>query len=179
MIIAALLLAALSLEAQVFPEPLCENLPEVTSEVKTWVARVAPELAEVRVRELPEKTALDVFSRAAAAGWGSFEVLTQSVFREPCTFYFSRGALRSVDAAFDLDLLTVIRGHDAKGQDFEMAAILVGRGKLVVFYDRDGVVYRNGRLARDFKLARRVEFETPANGVLENGQGLCAKVLLF
>ena len=114
------------------------------------------------VDELPEKTALDVFSRAAAAGWGSVEVLTQSVFREPCTFYFSRGALRSVDAAFDLDLLTVIRGHDTKGQDFEMAAILVGRGKLVVFYDRDGIVYRNGRLARDFKLARRVEFETPA-----------------
>ena len=30
MIIAALLLAALSVEAQVFPEPLCENLPEVS-----------------------------------------------------------------------------------------------------------------------------------------------------
>jgi hypothetical protein len=180
MIIAGLLLSALSLQGQVFPpEPLCENLPEVTSEVTSWVARVAPELAQVRVRELPEKTALDVFGRAAAAGWGSVEVLTQSVFREPCTFYFSREALRAVDAAFDLDLLTVIRGRDTKGQDFEMAAILVGRGKLVVFYDRDGIVYRNVRLARDFKLASRIEFETPANGVLENVQGLCAKVVLF
>jgi hypothetical protein len=181
MIITALLLAALSLRAPVpvFPKPLCENLPEVTPEVKTWVARVAPELAQVRVRELPEKTALDVFRRAAAAGWGSVEVLTQDVFREPCTFYLSREALRAVDAAFDLDLLTVIRGHDTKGRDFEMSAILVGRGKLVVFYDRDGIVYRNGKLARDFKLASRVEFETPAVGVLENVQGLCAKVLLF
>jgi hypothetical protein len=46
-------------------------------------------------------------------------------------------------------------------------------------YDRDGIVYRNERLARDFRLASRVEFETPAAGVLENVQGLCAKVLLL
>jgi hypothetical protein len=179
MIVAALLVAALSVEPQVFPEPLCENLPEVRPEVKTWVAHVAPELAQVQVRELPEKTALDVFGRAAVAGWGSIDVLTNSVFREPCTFYFSREALRAVDAAFVLDLMTVIRGQDKKGQDFEMAALLAGRGKLVVLYDRDGIVYRNERLARDFKLASRVEFETPAAGVLENVQGLCAKVLLL
>ena len=129
MIIAALLLTALSLETQVFPEPLCENLPEVTSEVTRWVARVAPELAQVRVRELPEKTALDVFRRAAAAGWGSVEVLTQSVFREPCTFYFYREALRAVDAAFVLDLVTPIQGQDKNGQRFDMTALLAGRGK--------------------------------------------------
>ena len=84
-----------------------------------------------------------------------------------------------MDAAFVLDLVTVIRGQDKKGQEFEMAALLAGRGKLVVFYDRDGIVYRNERLARDFRFASRVEFETPAAGVLENVQGLCAKVLLF
>jgi hypothetical protein len=120
-----------------------------------------------------------VFGRAAAAGWGSVDVLTNSVFREPCTFYFSREALRAVDAAFELELVTVIRGQDKMGQDFEMTALLAGRGKLVLLYDRDGIVYRNERLARDFKLASRVEFETPATGVLENVQGLCAKVRLF
>jgi hypothetical protein len=123
MIVAALLVAALSVEPQVFPEPLCGNLPEVRPEVKTWVAHVAPELAQVQVHELPEKTALDVFGRAAVADWGSIDVLTHSVFREPCTFYFSREALRAVDAAFVLDLMTVIRGQDQKGQDFEMAAL--------------------------------------------------------
>jgi hypothetical protein len=179
MIIAALLLAALSVDAPVFPDPMCEKLPEVGPEVKTWVAQVAPELAQVRVRELPVKTALDVFGRAAAAGWGSVDLLTQDVFRKPCTFYFSREALRAVDAAFELDLVTVIRGKDKKGQDFEMTALLAGRGKLVVFYDGDGIVYGNQRLARDFKLASRIEFETPSAGVLENVQGLCAKVLLF
>ena len=179
MIVAALLLAALSVEAQVFHEPLCENLPEVRPEVKTWVAQVAPELAQVSVRELPEQTALDVFGRAAAAGWGSVEVLTQGVFREPCTFYFSREALRAVDAAFELDLVTVIRGQDKQGQDFEMTALLAGRGKLVVFYDRDVIVYRNESLARDFTLASRVEFDTPAAGVLANVEGLCAQVRLF
>ena len=121
-----------------------------------------PELAQVQVRELPEKT--DVFGRAAVAGWGSVDVLTNSVFREPCTFYFSREALRAVDAAFVLDLVTVIRGQDKKGHDFEMTALLAGRGKLVVLYDRDGIIYRNERLARDFRLASRVEFETPAAG---------------
>jgi hypothetical protein len=40
-------------------------------------------------------------------------------------------------------------------------------------------VYRNERLGRDFKLASRVEFETPTAGVLENVQGLCAKVRLL
>ena len=179
MVLAALLLAVLSVRAEVFPEPLCENLPEVNPEVKAWVARVAPELAQVRVRELPEKTALDSFGRAAASGWGSIDVLTHGVFREACTFHFSREALRAVDAAFDLDLVTVIRGQDTKGQDFEMAAILAGRGKVIAFYDRDGIVYRNERLNRDFKLASRVEFDTPVAGVLENIQGLCAKVLLF
>jgi hypothetical protein len=179
MIVAALLVAALSVEPQVFPEPLCENLAEVRPEVKTWVAHVAPELAQVQVHELPEKTAFDVFGRAAVADWGSIDVLTNSVFREPCTFYLSREALRAVDAAFLLDLMTVIRGQDKKGQDFEMVALLAGRGKLLVLYDRDGIVYRNERLARDFRLASRVEFETPAAGVLENVQGLCAKVLLL
>ena len=171
--------APLAVNAQVFHEPLCENLPEVRPEVKTWIAQVAPELAEVQVRELPEKTALDVFGRAAVAGWGSVDVLTNNAFREPCTFYFSREALRAVDAAFVLDLVTVIRGQDKKGHDFEMIALLAGRGRLVALYDRDGIVYRNERLARDFKLASRVEFETPAAGVLENVQGLCAKVLLL
>ncbi len=178
MIIAALLLAVLS-EPQVFHEPLCDNLPEVRPEVKAWVAQVAPELAQVSVRELPEKTALDVFGRAAAAGWGSVDVLTQGVFREPCTFYFSREALRAVDAAFELDLVTVILGRDTMGHDFEMTALLAGRGKLVVLYNRDGIEYRNEKLARNFKLDSRVEFETPATGVLENAQGLCAKVRLF
>src|SRR4029453_7018433 len=101
--------APFDLKAQVFPEPLCENLPEVRPELKTWVAQVAPELAQVQVGELPEKTAPDVFGRAAVAGWGSVDVLTNSVFREPCTFYFSREALRAVDAAFVLDLVTAIR----------------------------------------------------------------------
>jgi hypothetical protein len=179
MLTTALLLAVLSVEPQVFHEPLCTNLPEVRPEVKSWVARVAPELAQVSIRELPEKTALDVFGRAAAAGWGSVDVLTNSVFREPCTFYFSREALRAVDAAFELELVTLIRGHDKKGQDFEMTALLAGRGKLVILYDRDGIVYRNERLAREFGLASRVEFETPSAGVLENVQGLCAKVLLL
>ena len=178
MIITALLLAALSVEAEVFPERMCENLPEVKPEVKAWVAEVAPELAQVSVRELPEKTALDIFDRAAAAGWGSVDVLTDSVFREPCTFYFSGEALRAVDAAFVLDLVTEIRGQDKKGQDFEMTALLAGRGKLVVLYDRDGIVYRNERLERDFKLASRVVFETPTAGVLKNVEGLCAKTLL-
>ena len=168
-----------AVEAHVFTEPLCEDLPEVGSEVKTWVAQVAPELASVQVRELPEMTALDVFGRAAAAGWGSVDVLTHAVFREPCTFYFSRAALRAVDAAFELDLVTPIWEQDKEGQDFEMTALLAGRGKLVVLYDRDGIVYRNARLARNFKLASRVEFETPAAGALENVQGLCAKVRLF
>jgi hypothetical protein len=179
MIITALLLAALSVEAEVFPERICENLSEVKPEVKAWVGQVAPELAQVSVRELPEKTALDIFDRAAAAGWGSVDVLTDSVFREPCTFYFSGEALRAVDAAFVLDLVTVIRGQDKTGQDFEMTALLAGRGKLVVVYDRDGIVYRNVRLARDFRLALRVVFETPTAGVLQNVDGLCAKVRLL
>ena len=84
-----------------------------------------------------------------------------------------------MDAAFVLDLVTVIRGRDKKRQDFEMTALLAGRGKLVVLYDRDGIVYRTERLACEFKLASRVEFDTPATGVLENVQGLCAKVLLL
>jgi len=179
MMITAFLLAALSVEAEVFPERMCEKLPEVNEQVKAWVAQVAPELAQVSVRELAEETALDIFDRAAAAGWGSFDVLTNSVFREPCTFYFSGQALRAVDAAFVLDLVTVIRGQDKKRQDFEMTALLAGRGKLVVLYDRDGIVYRNERLARDFRLASRVVFETPTAGVLENVEGLCAKVRLL
>jgi hypothetical protein len=179
MIITALFLVAVSAEAEVFPERMCENLPEVKPEVKAWVAQVAPELAQVSVRALPEQTALDIFIRAAAAGWGSVDVLTSSVFREPCTFYFSREALRAVDAAFVLDLVTVIRGQDKRQRDFEMTALLAGRGKLVVLYDRDGIVYRNDRLSRDFRLASRVVFDTPTAGVLENVEGLCAKVRLL
>jgi hypothetical protein len=179
MIIAALFLVALSAEASVFPNRMCEKLPEVRPDVKAWVAEVAPELAQVSVRELSEETALGIFARAAAAGWGSVDVLTDSVFREPCTFYFSGEALRAVDAAFELDLVTVIRGQDKKGKDFEMTALLAGRGKLVVLYDRDGIVYRNERLARDFRLASRVEFETLNVGALENVAGLCAKLRLL
>lgn len=179
MIVAGVVLAPLSLHAEVFPEPLCENLPEVNAQVKSWVAQVAPELAQARVRELIEQTALDVFRRAAMAGWGSIDVLTDAVFREPCTFHLSREALRAVDTTFDVNLLTVIRGRDRKGQDFEMSDILAGRGKLFVFYDRDGIVYQNEREDREFQLASRVEFDTPRAGVLEDIHGLCAKVWLI
>jgi hypothetical protein len=178
-ILAALVLAALPLRAEVFHEPLCESLPEVTPEVKAWVARAAPQLAGVRVRELADKAALDLFGRAAAVGWGSIDVLTHDVFREPCTFYLSQQALRDVDAAFDLNFLTPIRGRDIKGQDFEMNAMLAGRGKLVAFYERDGIVYRNEKQDRNFQLASRVEFDTPVAGVLEKIHGLCAKALLL
>ena len=180
MIGTALVLAAFVARAGVFPEALCENLPEVSPQVKTWVAQVAPELAQVRVREMPKKTAIDVFRRAVAAGWAGIDLLTDGVFREPCTFHFSREGLRAIGAAFEMmDLPTAIRGQDMKGQDFEMAAMLVGRGKLLAFYDRDGIVYRNESIRRDFALASRVEFDTPASGVLENIHGLCVKVWLL
>src|SRR4029078_13395640 len=84
MMIAAILLAALSVDAPVFPEPLCEHLPEVGPVVKVCVRGVAPDLAQGSVRALPEKTVLDIFDRAAAAGWGSVDVLTSRAFREPC-----------------------------------------------------------------------------------------------
>jgi hypothetical protein len=174
-----LVLTALSVATEVFPTPLCQKLPEVSAEVNAWAARAAPELARARIRELDEKTALAVFGRAAAAGWGGIDVLTDAVFREPCTFYLSREALHALDTTFDLNLPTALRGRDTDGRDFKMAAILAGRGKLVVFYDRDGIVYRNERLKRDFMLASRVEFDTPLPGVLQNIHGLCAKVLRF
>lgn len=179
-VLAALILAALPVRAGVgvFEEPLCEHLPEVNPEVKVWVARVAPELAQVPVRELPEETALDVFRRAAEAGWGSIDVLTHDVFREPCTFHFSRQALRAVDANFDLDLLPPIRERDSEGQVFEMAALLAGRGKLIVFYDRDGITYLDEEHGRKFELGSRVDFGATAAGTLKNVQGCCAKVFL-
>ena len=174
-----LVFAVRSLGAEVFPERMCEQLPEVDPEVKAWVAHVAPELAQVPVRELSEKTALEVFGRAAAAGWGGIDLFTHDVFRESCAFHLPSDALRAVDATFDFDLLTVIRGKDKQGRGFGMRGILAGRGKLIVFYDRDDIVYRNEREHRDFMLASRVEFDSPSSGRLENVHGLCAKVLLF
>jgi hypothetical protein len=173
-----LVFAVRALGAEVFPERMCEKLPEVDPEVKAWVAHVAPELARVPVRELSEKTALEVFGRAAAAGWGGIDLFTDRVFRESCVFYLPADALRAVDARFDFDLLTVIRGKDKTGRVFEMRGLLAGLGKLLVFYDRDGIEYRNETEHRDFILASRVEFDSPGSGRLENVHGLCVKVLL-
>ncbi|HSP97282.1 MAG TPA: hypothetical protein VL049_08570, partial [Candidatus Dormibacteraeota bacterium] len=147
--------------AEVFPERMCENLPEVNPEVKAWVAHVAPELAQVPVRELSEETALELFGRAAAAGWGGIDLFTDDVFRESCVFYLPSDALRAVDARFDFDLLTVIRGRDTAGRVFDIRGILAGLGKLLVFYDRDDIEYRNEREHRDFMLASRVEYDSP------------------
>ncbi len=178
-VLGSLVLAPSLRAAEVIPERLCEDLPEVSPEVKAWVAQVAPELAQVPVRELSEKTALDVFRRASAAGWGSIDLLTRDLFRRPCAFHFSREALRSVDAAFDLDLPSPIRGKDKDGKAFGMIGLLGGRGKVLIFYDRDGIVYRNKMHNRNFKLASRIDFDTPAAGVFDNVHGLCAQVLLF
>jgi hypothetical protein len=174
-----LLLAVLSLEPDGFAERLCENLPEAGPEVKTWVAGTAPELAPLPVRELGEEAALETIRRASVSGWGSMEFFTNVAFRGPCTFYLSREALHSVDRAFDLDLLTPVKGKDKRGKDFEMTAALAGRGRLLLFYDRDGIVYRNEEENRDFKLASRVEFDAPGPEVLQNVRGLWAKVLLL
>jgi hypothetical protein len=173
-----LVLVARSAGAEVFPKRMCEKLPEVDPEVKAWVARVAPELAQLPVRELSEKTALDVFGRAAAAGWGGIDLFTHRAFREPCVFYLSAGALRAVDARFDFELLTVIRGTDTRGRIFAMRGILAGRGKVLVFYDREGIVYRSEKQRRDFVLASRVEYDSPGDGRLENVHGLCVKAFL-
>jgi hypothetical protein len=158
---------------------MCERLPKVDSEVKGWITHVAPELAQAPVRELSRKTALDIFDRAAAAGWGSIDLFTQDVFRGSCVFYLPADALRGVDASFDVNLLTPIHGHDNRGQAFEMRGIIGGRGRLLVFYDRDGIAYHNEREDHDFTLASRVEFETPDIGNLESVHGLCAEVFLF
>jgi len=179
-LLGSLLLAAPSVRAGVVPERLCENLPEVSPEVKAWVAQVAPELAQVPVRELPEKAALEVFSRASASGWGSIDLLTRDLFREPCAFHFSREALRSVDAAFDLDLPSPIRGKDNDGQNFGMVGPPGGpRQSPHLLRPRDGIVYRNKMHDRNLTLASRIEFDTPTAGVLDNVHGLCAQVLLF
>jgi hypothetical protein len=178
-VLGVLLLAVLSLGPDVFPERPCENLPEAAPEVKAWLAGTAPELTLLRVRELGEETVLEAIRRASASGWGSMEFFANVAFREPCTLYLSREALRSVDTAFDLDLLTPVRGKDKRGNDFEMTAALAGRGRLLLFYDRDGIVYRNERENRDFKLASRVEFDAPGPELLQNVRGLWARVLLF
>ena len=175
----SLTLAALSLGAEVFPERLCENLPAARPEVSAYVAQVAPELALLPVRELGEQQALATIRRAAASRWGNIDFFTDGVFREPCTFYLSRETLRAIDAAFDFDLLTPIRAREKKGKDFEMVAVLAGRGRLILLYDREGIVYTNDREDRDFKLAARVEFDTPAPGVLQNVRGLWARILLL
>jgi hypothetical protein len=60
-----------------------------------------------------------------------------------------------------------------------MTDMLASRGKLFIFYDRDGITYRNERLKRELKLASRVEFDTPSAGALENIKGLCAEVWLL
>jgi hypothetical protein len=175
----ALLLAAATLGGDVFPARMCERLPEVDPAVKTWVAKVAPDLAHVNVRELPQQAALGVFHRAVGVGWGGIDLFTDDVFREPCAFYLSRQTLLALDKAFEFDLLTVIRGRDEGGRDFEMLGMIAGRGKLRTFYDRSGIVYRNEDEQRDFELAARVEFDTPASGHLENVRGLCTKVLML
>lgn len=174
-----LVFTARCLAADVFPERMCANLPAVNPEVKAWVADVAPELAQVPVRELSEKTALEIFGRAAAAGWGGIDLFTQDVFRESCVFYLPSDALRAVDARFDFELLTVIRGKDTTGRVFEMRGILAGLGRLLVLYDRDGIEYRSESEQRDFMLASRVDFDSPGSGRLENVRGLCVKVLLL
>jgi len=173
-----LLLGVLSLGPAAFPGRLCENLPEAAPEVKAWVAGIAPELTRPGVRELGEEPALEAIHRASASGWGSMEFFTTVAFREPCTLYLSREALRSVDTAFDLDLLTPVEGKDNRGKDFEMTAALAGRGRLLLFYDRDAIVYRNAKENRDFKLASRVEFDAPGPELLQNVHGLWAGVLL-
>jgi len=174
----SLLLAIVSLGPDL-PERLCENLPEAGPEVKAWVAGTAPELAPLPVRELGKEAALETIRRASASGWGSVELFTNVAFREPCILYLSHEALRSVDAAFELDLLTPVKGKDKGGKDFEMTAALARRGRLFLFYERDGIVYRNQGKNRDFKLASRVEFDTPGPKVLQNVNGVWAKVLLF
>ena len=172
MMLGSLLLAVLFLGADVFPQRPCENLPEASPEVKARVADTAPELAALPVREMDEEVAVETIRRASAAGWGSAELFTDGAFREPCTFHLSREALRLVDTAFELDLLTPVNGKDKKGKDFQMTAALAGGGRVVLLYDRDGA-------NRDFKLASRVEFDTPDPGVLQNVHGLSARVLLF
>lgn len=179
MVVALLLLAATTLGGDVFPANMCERLPEVDPVVKAWVAEVAPELSQVPVRKLSEPAALDVFHRAVQVGWGGIDLFTNDVFREPCAFYLSRETLRALDDTFKFDLLTVIRGQDEGGREFEMLAMIAGRGKLRTFYERSGIVYRNEDERREFELSARVEFDTPANGRLENVHGLCTKVLLL
>jgi len=179
MLLALLLLATTALGSDVFPERMCERLPEVHPVVKAWVAQVAPDLAEVPVRDLSEQAARDVFGRAAQAGWGGIDLFTDDVFREPCAFYLSPQTLRALDKAFEFDLLTVIHGKDVRGREFAMLAMIAGRGKLRVFYERGGIVYHDEKEHRDFELAARVDFDTPARGRLENVRGLCTEVLLL
>lgn len=183
MLSGVLLLAALAFAAPppqaVIPERFCTGLPSADPELRSWVARIDPELGRGPVHVLPEDAALALFTRAADAGWSSVELFTRDAFREPCTPYLSQDVLQAIDERFRLDLLTVVRGEDQRERDFAMHAMLGGWGRLVAPYDRDDIVYWNPREERDFGLSSRVRLATPGRGRLEDVEGLCAEVSLL
>ncbi|MBI5623853.1 MAG: hypothetical protein HY924_08750 [Elusimicrobia bacterium] len=113
----------------------------------------------VEVRELSKEAAIGLMAESSRRSFGILDFLTDVEFRSECVYYFSAETLRTVYELYDMDLGTPLAGTDENGQPFRMTAMVAGRGRVGLLYDRERVTYFNSRSRRKLSFRRAVHID--------------------
>ncbi|MBI5882923.1 MAG: hypothetical protein HZB91_07460 [Elusimicrobia bacterium] len=134
--------ASLAVVAQLFPN---------------YVSNEAGRKAEkVPLREVSLEKSLEIMADASTRRFGLADFLTDKEFRGDCVYYFSAATLSKVYERFDIDIATPLHGVDENDRPFNMTAMVLGRSRVGVLFDRDRVTYYNERSDRTLSFLKTV-----------------------
>lgn len=146
----------------VVPPGLWATLLPPDAETLASLAKRAPDLDVSSVRVLTPEAAEPIFAQAAAKGLDAMDLFTDVGFRAQISFYLSPDAMQAMFGRYDIRVLTPPSGKTVDDKPFQMQALVIGRGRIDMFYDRDGFTFKNamfenGRYTVSGRVIQRIQ----------------------
>ncbi|MBI4679194.1 MAG: hypothetical protein HY748_16585 [Elusimicrobia bacterium] len=167
---------ASALDGSLFPEGYCrDTAPLVNQAALGVVAQIFPAYVDnvagslagaVPLREIPKDKALALMAESSLRRYGIADFLTDAEFRGDCVYYLGEDTLKAVYDAFEMNIATPLAGLDRDEHPFRMTAMVVGRDKVGLLYDRERVTYYNERSRRTLSFRQKVFLDL---GLSEDG----------
>ncbi|MBI3547852.1 MAG: hypothetical protein HY078_02245 [Elusimicrobia bacterium] len=139
------------------PTPLevWEKLPAPDDSVLRRLTADLPGLDASRVRELTFEAAASTVERALVSSFTVIDFFTHETFRGKEVFYLSSATLAQIDARYVFPAATLLSGTTKSGHPFRMEALLMGNGRVDVFYPEDKLTFVNPYLLNQVFTVKR------------------------
>ncbi len=133
--------AAVPAAATLFTEALWSGLAAPDAATLAALGAKVASLDAKQVRVLTWEALEPLLAQAAAQKMTVLDFFTDDGLRGPRVYHMPRALLAQLDKAYDLNSVFLISGKTVEGDDFHMTDAVVGGGRAVMLYDRDGFTY--------------------------------------